>query len=435
MGLNPACNHHQSITSPLARISGSTSYPPLPTNKVSPEVWFDPEVSGVALRKPEQLQTATDNSDEAPGDPSDFGIRIAEVLVEEHWLKVSLSYGDPPSGVACRTAQADRSPIYHTLQMTGDGAFRGQLTEADQKRLRSAPALLDLGILAAGNQWKPLSQPILVTNLQDIKTGGDLRRERQIREARESPQRFLNVLNALCSSDDEERLKQFLTYCDIPMDLPVRVFRKRSNGDSTPPDEADAFRIMGSRNLRHFEILHDAVMDFSKRHRRRLERHVESGMASGVPNFLHILLTIGNLLMSQTARVIAALDGAPNFEMTSHRWHQIRCNLDAYYQELRDLFKLTAIDYVNSLFNHKVSSKIHAEFRESMADLLALLSQATQQRDSLNCVQETRLVVVTPTNRIVGPGFFRSVLASENWSSFAQELHGLGNVLQDRFAA
>ena len=410
-------------------------YPPLPANKVSPESWFDPEGTGVALRKPEQLQTATDNSDEAPGGPSDFGIRIAEVLVEEQWLKVTLSSGEPPSGVASRLVQADRSPIYHTLKTTAAGSFRSQLSEADQKRLRSAPALLDLGILAAGNQWKPLSQPILVTNLQDIRTGGDLRRERQIREARESPQRFLNVLNALCSSDDEERLKQFLTYCDIPMDLPVRLLRKRSSGESAPPDEAEALRIMGSRNLRHFEILHDAIMDFSKRHRRRLERHVESGMASGVPNFLHILLTMGNLLMSQIARVIAALEADTNLEMTSQRWHQVRDNLDAYYRELRDLFKLTSVDYANALLDHKASAKIDAEFRESMTDLLGLLSQATRQRDNLAAVQQTRLVVVTTTNRITGPGFFRSILAPENWTSFAKDLQRFGSDLQHRFAA
>jgi hypothetical protein len=410
-------------------------YPLLPTNKVSPEDWFDPEGTGVALRKPEQLQTATDNSDDAPSDRSDFGIRIAEVLVEEQWLKVTLSFGEPPSGVSCRLAQADRSPIYHTLKTTDDGTLRCQLTEADQKKLRSIPALVDLGILAAGNQWKPLSLPILVTNLQDIRTGGDLRRERQIREARESPQRFLNVLNALCSSDDEERLKQFLTYCDIPMDLPVRLLRKRASGESAPPDEAEALRIMGSRNLRHFEILHDAVMDFSKRHRRRLERHVESGMASGVPNFLHILLTIGNLLLSQIARVVVALEADRTIEMIPNRWSQIRNNLDAYYWELRELFKLTSVDYVNALLDSKASAKTDTAFRESMAELLGLLRQATQQRDNLAAVQKTRLVVVTSAKRITGPGFFKSILATENWTDFAKELQKFGSDLQQRFAA
>lgn len=410
-------------------------YPPLPTNKVSPEAWFDPESTGIALRKPEQLLTATDNSDEAPSDRSDFGIRIAEVLVENQWLKITLSYGDPPSGVGCRLAQGDRSPSYLTLMTTADGSFRCQLTEADHKRLRSAPALLDLGSLAGRNQWKPLSQPILVTNLQDIRTGGDLRRERQIREARESPQRFLNVLNALCSSDDEERLKQFLTYCDIPMDLPVRLLRKRASGESALPDEAEALRIMGSRNLRHFEILHDAVMDFAKRHRRRLERHVESGMASGVPNFLHILLTMGNLLLSQIARVVVALEADTTIEMIPNRWNQIRNNLDAYYRELRDLFKLTSVDYVNALLDSKASTKTDTAFRESMAELLGLLRQATQQRDNLAAAQKTRLVVVTSAKRITGPGFFKSILATENWTDFATELQKFGSDLQHRFAA
>lgn len=116
----------------------------------------------------------------------------------------------------CRIVQGDNRPFHLSVETIGVGLLRCRLDEANQKRLRAAPALAQLGLNSAGN-WTPQSNPVLVTNLQDIVTGRDVRRERQIREARESPQRFMDVLTVLCSGDDEERLKQFLTYCDIPV--------------------------------------------------------------------------------------------------------------------------------------------------------------------------------------------------------------------------
>ena len=91
--------------------------------------------------------------------------------------------------------------------------------------MRDTPALVQHGEISAGN-WTPQSNPVLVASLQDIVTGWDVRRERQIREARESPQRFMDVLTVSCSGDDEERLKQVLTYCHIPIDLPARLLRR-----------------------------------------------------------------------------------------------------------------------------------------------------------------------------------------------------------------
>jgi len=66
----------------------------------------------------------------------------------------------------------------------------------------------------------------------------------------------MDVLTVLCSGDDEERLKQFLTYCDIPIDLPTRLMRRHAVARSRATNSADALRILGARNLRHFEVLH-----------------------------------------------------------------------------------------------------------------------------------------------------------------------------------
>jgi hypothetical protein len=245
----------------------------------------------------------------------------------------------------------------------------------------------------------------------------------------------MDVLTVLCSGDDEERLKQFLTYCDIPIDLPARLLRRRTPGGGGPATGGDEFRISGARNLRHFEILHDAVMDFVHRHQRRLNCHVERGAAKGIPNFLHILLTIGNLLLSQIERIIAALEADDKLEMSPDRWHQVRDNLDAYYRVLEELFEMTAVDYLDALFDAGSAGKMSAEFSESLPDVHALLQRALRNRERLLQLQQTRLVVVTYSGSIIGPGFFSSILSPKNWPGFAKRIGGLAHQLKTRLAA
>jgi hypothetical protein len=408
-------------------------YPPVTTKQVTPKSWFDPDETSVVLREANQLQTATDNTDESSTPLNSFPLRMTESQVEEDWLKLRAT-GQISSTVGCRIIQGDNRPFHLIVETTGPGLLRCRLDETNQKRLRTAPALAQLGLNSAGN-WAPQSNPVLVTNLQDIVTGRDVRRERQIREARESPQRFMDVLTVLCSGDDEERLKQFLTYCDIPIDLPTRLLRRRATTSNAAGLGDERFRISGLKNLRHFEVLHEAVMDFVHRHQRRLNKHVERGTAKGVPNFLHILLTIGNLLLSQIERIIAALEGDEKLEISPDRWHQVRDNLDAYYRVLEELFEMTAVDYLDALLDASSPNKISGEFLESLPDLNALLQRAIKNRERLIQLQQTRLVVMTVSGPITGPGFFSSILSPAKWSGFANHLCGLHHQLRSRLAA
>ncbi len=409
-------------------------YPPVAAKQVSPKLWFDPEESAVVLREASQLQTAPDNTDEAAAPSASLLVRIAEALVEENWLKLKVDAGQVSGAASCRIVQGDHRPFFLAFETSGAGSLRCRLNEVDQKRLRAAPALAQLGVQSSG-LWAPQSHPVLVTNLQDIVTGRDVRRERQIREARESPQRFMDVLTVLCSGDDEERLKQFLTYCDIPIDLPARLLGRRTPTSGVGSANGEALRILGARNLRHFEVLHEAVMDFVHRHQRRLDRHVELGTAKGIRNFLHILLTVGNLLLSQIERIVAALEADSKLEISPDRWHQVRDNLDAYYRVLNDLLQTTAIGYVDALLECTMVSKVAAEFEDGLPELDKLLDRALTNRERLLELQKNRLVVETPSGAVVGPGFFKSLLSPGRWPVFARDLRGLQNSLRMRFAA
>ncbi|MBI5397707.1 MAG: hypothetical protein HZA91_20610 [Verrucomicrobia bacterium] len=409
-------------------------YPPVTARQFSPKSWFDPSGTAVVLKKADQLITASENADEPTRNSRAFQLRLTEALVDENCLRLRFDGEDASPGILCSISQGNSRPFILHLAKTDAGLLCAKLDAGQEKRLCVAPAIAELGT-GLPNQWKALSNPLFVTNLLDIATGRDVRRERQIREARESPQRFMDVLMVLSRSDDEERLKQFLTYCDIPMDLSMRLYRGRSTG-STSADRMETLRMLGARNLRHFEALHEAVMDFVARHRRRLDRHVESGTAKGIPNFLHILLTIGNLLLSQIERVVVAFEAESKTEMRPERWHLIRNNLDAYYHALEQLLQITAVEYLDSMLEIAPREKVCTEFSESLPDLKGLYERATKNRDVLDALRQTRLAITNSGGGAVpSPGFFNSVLTPAKWEGFLANIAKFQQRLTERLVA
>jgi hypothetical protein len=169
-------------------------------------------------------------------------------------------------------------------------------------------------------------------------------------------------------------------------------------------------RILGARNLRHFETLHEAVMDFVKRHRGCLDKHIESGSAKGIPNFLHILLTVGRLLLSQIDRLVVAFEAETRTEMHRDRWFKIRNNLNDYYHALEHLLQITASDYLDAMLESASLERIRQEFSDSLPDLTALYERAIQNRDTLDQLRQSRLAISTPDGRTTAhPDFFKSV--------------------------
>jgi hypothetical protein len=410
-------------------------YPPVVAKELSPKSLFDPDATAVTLQKASQLQTATDNTDESSGTPNRFPIKISEALIEENWLRFKISADELPGALSCRVLQGDFRPFSLGVDVTKTGDLRCRLDEINQKRLRATPAVAQLGVLQAG-LWTPHSLPVLITNLQDIVTGRDVRRERQIREARESPQRFMDILTVLCSGDDEERLKQFLTYCDIPIDLPASMLRRRTTTSNTGRADEDALRILGTRNLRHFEVLHEAVMDFVHRHQRRLNRHVDRGTAKGIPNFLHILLTVAKLLLSQIDRLIVALEAEAQTAVPSERWFKIRSHLDDYYRALEHLLQITARDYLDAMLGAAAPDKVVPEFADCLPDILNIYQRVIESRETLNRLRDTNLVIENPGGRAVSrPEFFKSILSDTNWPEFKYSIKTLQDAFARRLAA
>lgn len=408
-------------------------YPPVPKRELSPKLLFDPNDTAVRLRTVDQLVSATDNPDESTEESSNHPVRILEAVVDEGWLRLTVSGWSETISSSCRILQGNQRPIILAVSVDGTDRLSCRLDEIILKRLRARPSLVGLGVSSEG-KWNPRSEVVLLTNLQDIRTGRDIRRERQIREARESPQKFLDLLAMLAASGDEERLKQFLTYCDIPIDLPVRLIRRNPPRKGNQAPKGEIFRVSGDRQLRQFQLLHEAVMDFSKRHYRRLNQHVDRGTSKGIPNFLHILLTICNLLLSQIERLVAAIEADGGREISADQWRHIRDQVHDYYQELGKLVEITAVNYLDALFESETEADVRNSFGEGLEDLNELLNRAIRTRDDLVGLRESHVSVKKADGGTIVPEFFSCIIAPAKWPAFAKRLMNLQNQLNKRLA-
>jgi hypothetical protein len=189
------------------------------------------------------------------------------------------------------------------------------------------------------------------------------------------------------------------------------------------------------RNLAQFQSLHEAVIGFVRRHRDRLDRHVESGTADGVGNFAHILLTVAGLLVNQIERLVAGFETADgDIILSPHEWHEIRRRLNDYYKALAGLLELTATQYLDGLLREYPREAVRERFLESLSDINIIWPRALELRNKLNDLQKQRLQI-SGIKPIRGPGFFKSVLSDENWRQFSVTISSLQRKVSDRFAA
>jgi hypothetical protein len=119
------------------------------------------------------------------------------------------------SGIECRILQANKRPVQLVLGSIKAGPNRIKLASRLARSMADNPSVAQLGKRKV-EDWEALSNPVLVAAPMRPVSGKNSRKQRRIKEAIESPQRFMGALRELCKSDDETRLKNFPTLCDIP---------------------------------------------------------------------------------------------------------------------------------------------------------------------------------------------------------------------------
>lgn len=407
-------------------------YPPEATGPLKPAELFDPLSSAKTATHPEQLAIPKDAELEPAHSAKPFSVLLGEASWDEGSLVLSSDANS--HGLGCRLSQANVVPTVLRIDSFSQGVARLEPPLKWGRRMSESPTVAQL-VRLSNETWEPVSNPVLVAALFDPGTGKTARQSRRLREAVESPQRFMGVLRELCEGDNEATLMHFLANCNIPFDVSLRSFRppgRRSIPNQAPPLE---FGHLGSRNLRHFEQLHDAAMSFTKRHRNRLSRHIENGAARSIPNFLHILETLILLLASQIERAKEGLTADPSVTLTANQWNEIRKNLSDYFQEIENLLELTVREYLPALHAQESRTVIQDHFGEAHEAMLATCTLALRARQTIAEAIVDRVFVETAFGTREKARFWNTLVSDEKWHRYRKTLKGLADEWRAAVAA
>ena len=193
------------------------------------------------------------------------------------------------------------------------------------------------------------SNRLLVENLQDLKTGGSLKKLRAIVDAQKSARMFTSVLAEILASEDLSALLQFLNYCDIPLSDDARrldLGRARARAGA-----AEAFAPVKPRDVASHEEVFPAAQSFIEKHHKRLRRHIESPSIKGVPNFLHICIAIFQVIRSQLEHLVYTLEhpASPGQVLSPWEWGDFRTLFDHYIRYARDVAATAGMEYMPAL--------------------------------------------------------------------------------------
>lgn len=251
-----------------------------------------------------------------------------------------------------------------------------------------------------------VSNTLLVTNLVDIETHENLREQRHIREAKESASQFFAVLNDLLRAGDSNALLTFLSLCDIPLlNVPGRaVFRRRPVWEG-----GEGMRSLGERNLQICKSLHEATLRFFDRHLRKLQRHAETRLLDGVPNFLHIFLSMGNVLRTQIERTVLGLE-AKSSRITVNEWYDLRLFWNIYFDRFKTLMHCLWDDYLTRITAEYQQKDLEREFGPDLEAINELCNEMIRFRERVNQIRVTKRFSY---------GYFDCVLGPERWPRFS----------------
>jgi len=251
------------------------------------------------------------------------------------------------------------------------------------------------------NKVKPLSNRVFMVNLRDPETGKNLREARFFKDARLGHKSFLGILTRLSEKgDDVDQLVKFLTLCEIPYNERFHPF-KLSSGRVLTPYYGEELRILGRRNIKLFQNVHQAAMHFIERHQKRLEKHVAHGSPRGISNFMHMFLSMGYVIQSQLEKLVIGLESLDR-DLDPNDWYKLRKETDEYYRKYDDIMKIYSEKYVPK-FKFLDKKKIKEYFYDTYDDVKKLYNALEILSSRLEKARKTKFKVLTLAGKRVEP--------------------------------
>jgi len=368
-----------------------------------------PEGSTRRIRSASELQASTEEDEPSSFcEPTDIVLREAELSGKR--IRLGLEIADSPRYQNFSAVITLRGNLQEriAIDLSGD-MYSALITDSLELRLQQSSCIVHVeGYGGDGSLTQ--SNAVLLTNLRDISTGNSTRRERYVKEAQESAAQFYAVLADLINGSDDDALKVFLSFCDIPLTLAPRpMLRHRAEWSIR-----DSMRSFGARNFQLCRDLHEAVLQFCDRHMRKLRRHITDRDIDGVPNFVHIFLAITALLRSQIERAVQGLEARDGLVSTDE-WAMCRELCNVYYERFREITSCFWTEYLEPMRNehpevnfYELLSPDLDAIKESAADMLAF-------RDRIEALRTSKCILPATGKPY---GYFYSILAPESWTRY-----------------
>jgi hypothetical protein len=192
-------------------------------------------------------------------------------------------------------------------------------------------------------------------------------------------------------------------------------------------------RQLGDRSLRQFFTLHEAVVGFATRHLRRLRRHVKDGTASGIPNFMHILLAIAGLLENQMEKACFAFENQQGV-LQSEQWHNFRKQADEYLHLFEEAINIFASEYIPQMITGYSKKAVIAGLGDDWNVFRRIVGEMMRLRERIETARIEKLRIQAQGINPIVPDYFNSLLGETNWRKYQSTITDQTEALERRIA-
>ena len=376
---------------------------------------LDPNGNGLRLAGPEELRSGRPDHPKHVSE-GHRGVQLVEATGVENfvWIRAHVSSEIDWDGLEGDLTFAAGRGVSLGLEEVSESLWKMPISQDIGRRLDEGSTVLRL-LAFRGSVKVTESNPMLITNLKEFKTGQNLRKSRHVREAQEGAHQFLRVLNELVEEGEESSLLNFLNFCEIPV---LEASGRRSFQPQRPSwTGGTGMRGLGKRNLVIYRKLHAAAMSFFHRHLKKLQIHVERGSLSGVSNYLHIFHGIGGVLRSQVERALIGLE-AQDTPFSADDWYDVRQHLDEYFKGFESINACLWDQYLPRIVQAFGSHSVQEEFSGELSALEELRNAMFGYRLQLLQVVQSAIKVRTSLPSIVQAPTTNCLLSEKSWADF-----------------
>ncbi len=390
----------------------------LSTKDLNPVQLFDPLKNAYRLKDDGTLRTAIRQSIDPTVNARKIILNYAELVGNSIQIRADIKAGVEYDTLTGKIQFRDGAYKRVLIHRDHDDEYYTEEVESIVGRLGEASSVMIIEA-SKNDEFVTESNPFLIINLLDIKSGQHVRRERYIREAQQGSIEFFNVLDSLIKEGNEEPLLNFFNYCDIPIMNVSRPIYAR--GMRSVWDGGKGMRNLGYNNLKIFNNLHEAAMGFYTRHFKKLQRHVKSGGINGIANYLHIYLAMGSILRSQVERLMQGFEACNN-PISNTEWYGYREKIDIYFLKFKDLMLCLNEQYLPNLLKIYEPSLLRERFNPDIQPINDLCKDMLAFQARMEVLRRSSLKIKTPTGGILPPPFFNdNIFLKRNWEKYRSE--------------